>query len=148
MEITTQPHGETAEQAVYEVDPSRLETGAPFEQHARGDIAASYSADKIAFDEPVRKPFVWQGALWLAVSTSHRDLTVEAYRVVAPEAFDGEPVTYARKVAGDGEAARRDPLGFYHGMLVKRGAGRMVMCGPPARFRAGQKQQRNLFEDG
>ena len=42
-----------------------------------------------------------------------------------------------KRVAVDaGEAARRDPLGFYHGMLVERGSSRLVLCGPPVRFRA------------
>lgn len=135
---------------VYEVEPSRFAAGSWCERRqatiGRGDIAGAYSADKIAFGEPVRKPFEWRGALWLNVGANYSEPSVQAYRLEPPEAFAGEPVSYADKVSVQlGEAARRDPLGFYHGMLVERGARRFVMCGPPVRFKAGRKQQLDLF---
>src|SRR5207237_2958097 len=46
--------------------------------------------------------------------------------------FAGEPTTYADKLRGDaGERARRDPLGFHHGMAVASRGGTVVLTGPP-----------------
>ena len=148
METAKSANTEPATQVVYEVDPSRFQSGTWSERRqktiGRGDIVGAYSADKIAFDEPVRRPFKWQGAGWIAVSIDYRDSTVEAHKLVAPGAFQGTPVTYAKKVGRDGEAARHDPRGFYHGMLVKRGSGFVVVSGP-ATFKMGAKRQLDLF---
>ena len=47
----------------------------------------------------------------------------------------GERTTYAEKIPPDeGEAARNDPNGFYHGMTIKPGRDTLVMCGPPVLF--------------
>ncbi len=137
------------ERITYEVDPTRFQEGTWSERRqktvGRGDIVSAYNADKIALDEPVRRPFQWRGAEWIAVSIDYRYSTVEAYKLVAPEAFEGTPVTYGEKVGRDGEDARRDPLGFYHGIRVKRGSGLLVVSGPPVTFKAGAKGQLDLF---
>jgi hypothetical protein len=39
-----------------------------------------------------------------------------------------------QRMRDDGEAARRNPLGFYHGTLVKCGPLEFVMQGPEVRF--------------
>ena len=141
MSAATQTHS---------VDPARLNSGRWCHRAERmigeGDISASYSADRIGSDEPGRKPFSWKGGLWVCVSIAGRagELRAEAYRLVHPQIFDGEPVTYgARRALGD--AARNDPNGFYHGMLVRRGKDELVLCGPPVLFVPGQTEQLALF---
>lgn len=144
---------ETTEEAkiVWQVDPARLCSGEwchrSEKEIGRGDIAASYSADRIGMDQPVRRPFEWQGSLWICVGTSRHDGRdcANAYRLVHPSRFSGEHTTYREKTS-DGDTARADRLGFYHGMSVKLAKAEMVLCGPPAYFVAGQKQQLNLFE--
>lgn len=132
------------------VDPARLAAGQWCHRTEKylgeGDIHASYSADRIGMRQPVRKPFSWHGGLWVCVSIAGRrdDLTFEAYRLVHPPAFTGTPVTYAQKTA-DSEAARNDPDGFYHGMIVRHGGQDFVLCGPPVSFIRGQAAQLSLF---
>ncbi|MBL0922088.1 MAG: hypothetical protein IBJ10_08155, partial [Phycisphaerales bacterium] len=67
-----------------------------------------------------------------------------AYRLGAIGAFDGAATTYAEKTR-DSEAARKDPLGFYHGMTVRHGGKQWVMCGPPIGFKPGPPAQADLF---
>lgn len=132
------------------VDPARLNSGRWCHRAERmigeGDIHASYSADRIGSDEPVRKPFSWQGGLWVCVRIAGRSgtLSAEAYRLVHPQIFDGEPVSYGARCA-NGDAARADPNGFYHGMLVRRSKDELVLCGPPVLFVPGQAEQMTLF---
>jgi hypothetical protein len=125
-DITTKP-------ITHEVDPARLESGNCLPPppsggchranktigqslppaRTGGDISASYSADRIGMSQPVRKPFSWQGSLWVCVGMSHLGgvTTAEAYRLVHPQVFDGEPLSYSAKTANS-EAARADPNGF------------------------------------
>ena len=42
-------------------------------------------------------------------------------------------MTYAEKTA-DSEAARTDPKGFYHGMIVRHDGAGAVLCGLPVTF--------------
>lgn len=53
-------------------------------------------------------------------------------------------MTYAQKTA-DGDEARADPNGFYHGMSVKHAGTVFVLCGPPVTFVAGETAQLTLF---
>lgn len=78
---------------------------------------ASYSADRIGMGQPVRKPFRWQGALWVSVGCAGgKDMRrVQAYRLLPRDLFEGATRSYAATVA-DGEKARANPSGFYHGM--------------------------------
>ncbi len=108
---------------------------------------ASYSAERIGMDQPIRKPFEWRGALWVCVGTSHRGApAAECYRLAHPHNFAGTPTTYAEKTR-DGDAARADPLGFYHGMRVRCAGQTLILHGPPARFIPGQRAQLSLFGD-
>jgi hypothetical protein len=132
------------------VDPARLAPGQWCHRRDKtigeGDIHASYSADRIGMAQPVRKPFSWKGAQWVCVSFRYSgdEEFAEAYRLVARPVFDGEPVSYAAKTA-DGEAARADPNGFYHGMTVRHGGQDYVLCGPPFVFIPGEAAQLSLF---
>jgi hypothetical protein len=111
-------------------------------RHDRGDINASYSADRIASGQPVRKPFQHDGALWVCTGITGSGLTAsgstehEAYRVVPVRAFEGKPASYSERTgtADSAEAARHDPKGFYHGMVVKLAGEALVLRGPPMRF--------------
>jgi len=111
-------------------------------QHDRGDINASYSADRIASGLPVRKPFQHDGTLWVCTSITGSGLTAsgstehEAYRLIPVRAFDGKPTSYSEKTgtADAAEAARSDPKGFYHGMVVKLAGEAHVLRGPPLKF--------------
>jgi|SRR5579872_2143014 len=128
------------------VDPARLRRGSWCHRAEKvmgeGDIAASYSADRIGMGEPLRKPFEWKGSLWVCVS--RRGDSAEAYRLMHPQAFSGTPLTYREK-AMDGDAARNDPNGFYHGMLVKHAGKPFVLSGPPALLVPGEPEQMDLF---
>lgn len=133
------------------IDPARLASGQWCHRAEKtigqGDINASYSADRIGMGQPVRKPFSWRGGLWVCVSNGYRGkdtVAAEAYRLTHPAAFDGEPTTYAEKTR-DGDAARADPNGFYHGMSVKHGGQSYVLTGPPVAFVPGQTEQLALF---
>lgn len=133
-----------------QVDPSRLASGRWCHQSNRqqgeGDIDASYSADLIGMHGRVRKPFRLHG--WLCVVTSMGPNACTAYRLVATESFGGELTSYAERVRrDDGEAARKDPSGFYHGMQVVHGGQSFVLCGPPIEITAGEPapEQTDLF---
>jgi hypothetical protein len=107
-----------------------------------GNIDASYSADRIASGQPVRKPFRHDNAFWVCTGVTGSGLTGsgrtehEAYRMMPESMFSGAPTTYGARIAtGEmAEAARHDPNGFYHGVAVKHGHGTFVLCGPPVRF--------------
>jgi len=135
---------------VHLVDPERLASGKWCHRAQKtigqGDISASYSADRIGMGEAVRKPFSWNGALWVCVGVRYRgdEVTADAYRLTHPQIYEGEPVAYAEKVS-DGDAARADPYGFYHGMSVKHGGAVFVLSGPPVTFAPGETQQLALF---
>ena len=139
--------------AIHEVDPARLSSGEWSHRQSRqigeGDIAASYSADRIGLGQTIRKPFEWQGSLWINVGNAIGlgiD-SAQAYRLIRPDHFDGEPVTYAKKKS-DSDAARSDPNGFYHGMIIYQGSQARVLCGPPVCFVPGQTEQLDLFGNG
>lgn len=125
----------TEERAACPVRAARL-------QHDGGDINDSYSADRIASGQPLRKPFQHDGALWICTSITGSGLTSsgstehEAYRLVPQRTFSGTPTTYGTRIStGDlAEAARNDPNGFYHGVAVKLGRETFVLSGPPLRF--------------
>ena len=138
--------------AVHRVEPDRFKTGYWCERRHRmigiGDIRASYSAAAIAANEPVRKPFTWQGHNWISVGETPHDgaSSVKAYRLIHPRWFDGEVLPYDEKSTGErAEQARRDPNGFYHGMSVRFAGVTMVLCGPPVLFSPGPKRQLELF---
>tara|TARA_R110000850_G_scaffold83836_3_gene179897 strand:- start:10717 stop:11169 length:453 start_codon:yes stop_codon:yes gene_type:complete len=119
----------------YRVDPSRLASGTwchtRDRQIGEGDIAASYSADKIGLEGKVRKPFVWRHALWVCTSLHSMASTkcAEAYRLLPERFFDGEPTTY-NEVAMLEAAKRSKPEGFYHGMRVRHGKQDYILVGP------------------
>lgn len=131
------------------VDPERLSSGQwchnANKTLGEGDIAASYSADRIGMNHQIRTPFQWRGSQWVCVSLAyHGGISVEAYRLVDPRVFEGTPLSYAERTL-DGDAARADPNGFYHGMTVTHAGRTFVLCGPPARFEPGEAAQLSLF---
>lgn len=96
------------------VDPARLQSGRWCHRADKtigeGDIHASYSADRIGMGKKLRKPFSWKGGLWVCVGIAGRrgEVSAEAYRLVHPQIFNGEPVTYGVKTAnGEGAALIR-----------------------------------------
>ena len=111
-------------------------------QYDSGDISESYSADRIASGQPVRRPFQHDGLLWICTSITGSGLTVsgntehEAYRLIPEHMFSGAPTTYAARTGTfeAAETARTDPEGFYHGVTVRHGRETFVLCGPPLRF--------------
>ena len=124
------------------VKPARLAWGTY--DHGRnrdigeGDIHASYSADVIASAGKIRKAFRWQAQLMVTVSLSGLGgiEQAEAYQLIPLKAFNGTPMSYGEKIgtAENAEAARNDPNGFYHGMIVKQGKELFVLSGPPVVF--------------
>lgn len=133
-----------------EVSPSRLAPGEWSHELNRqigeGDIHASYSADRIAMSNTVRRPFQHAGGLWVCVGIGV-NFSAKAFRLVHPSAFCGTPTTYGAKVVlNQGDNARADPMGFYHGMAVRSGGETLVLCGPPVHFAPGEEAQRSLFD--
>jgi hypothetical protein len=132
------------------VHPARLAWRGAGREICEGDIHASYSADVIAMNGRVRKPFKWKDALCVCTSISGSGLTGsgveehEAYRIVPVKMFTEATKTYGEKTdkAEDAEAARNDPNGFYHGMIIKHGSESFVLCGPPIRFTADASPER------
>jgi hypothetical protein len=133
----------------FSVHPSRLAYGQWNETKQRdegeGDIHASYSADRISTDDSIRKPFRHDGSLWICTSISGKCLShggqqeFTAFRVFPKLRFTGVPTTYGEKSSiEDGETARNDPNGFYHGMAVKHARETFVLVGPPALFVAAE----------
>jgi hypothetical protein len=135
----------------FTVDPERLAWGQWChrlnKEVGEGDIAASYSGDRIGMEQPVRRPFSWQGKEWVCTSMHHRAgaMIAEAYPLVALQQFTGDALHYGERKQ-DGDAARADPLGFYNGMKVKCAGRILVLCGPPAEFEAGEPAQKSLFD--
>jgi len=132
------------------VEPDRLALGR-WDRHRQqelgeGDIAASYSADRIGLGQPIRRPFRWRNELWVCTGLRGpaNGLAAEAYRLVPPLDGGTAMVSYHDK-AGDAAAARADPLGFYHGITVWRGGEPYVLTGPPRTFVAGEPPQPELF---
>lgn len=134
---------------IHTVSADRLAWGEWDHQKGRdlgeGDIHSSYSADIIAQESKVRKPFTFAGSLWVVVGMSgHGGVEqADAYRLIPARMFQGIAATTYREKTGtaDGaESARADPLGFYHGMTVKCGKESYVLCGPPALFVAGPER--------
>jgi hypothetical protein len=134
----------------FDVDPKRLQWGtydhAAEKETGEGDIRRSYSADAIATCGRIRKPFKWRGSAMVLVSMRMMGGvdSGEAYRLVPVRLFEGTPTTYHAKTgtAEGAEAARNDPMGFYHGMTVKQGRESFVLCGPPVRFVAAEQPVR------
>jgi len=132
------------------VHPARLAWRGAGRETCEGDIHASYSADVIASNGRVRKPFRWKDGLYVCTSISGSGLTDsgmqehEAYRLVPARTFTGTTATYHDKTARaeDAEAARNDPNGFYHGMTITHGTEILVLCGPPIRFTAEPSPER------
>lgn len=140
----------TSAPATIDLPPSRLAPGEWSHdlnrQIDQGDIHASYSADRIAMSNAVRRPFLHAGTRWVCVGMG-ANRVARAYRLVHPSVFDGTPTSYAVKVAvNGGDDARSDPMGFYHGMTVRSGREDLVLCGPPIHFVPGQEPQRSLFD--
>lgn len=133
------------------VDASRLALGRwdtdSQKELGEGDIAGSYSADKIGMGQPIRRPFTWRGGLWIctAIDGSGDAIAVEAYRLVDPDRFRGAGMSYAEKTR-DAEAARNHPMGFYHGVTIVCRGRTMVLGGPPVRLVAGQCEPATLFD--
>lgn len=133
--------------AAVRVSASRLRHGT-WSQEANktlgcGDIAASYSGDLIAMQAKVRKPYVLEGKLCVTVATgSYPQEYVEAYQLIELASFDGTPTTYRDRVSlNDGDTARNDPNGFYHGMTVTHGGNQFVLCGPPLLITASEEPE-------
>ena len=134
----------------HEVDPSRLASGrwdhASEKTLGEGDITGSYSGDRIGMGKPLRRPFIWHGSPWVCTGISNLSgsVTVSAYRLVAVEAFEGTYTTYTDKTR-NAEAARNDPMGFYHGMTVQSAGRDWILSGPEHTFVAGVPEQQSLF---
>lgn len=113
------------------VDPIRLAD--------RGDISNSYSADLIN-NGRIRKPFRYDGQLYTTTSTisgMYPDSIrkAEAYRLVLATLFDGQITDFRTKIDHDnGNSARSDPNGFYHGIPITYQNQQYVLAGPALNF--------------
>lgn len=102
------------------------------------EVEASYSADRISEDQPVRKPFKFKGRFYISTGNTIPCPGWECYELVDQGLYNGAIRTYrvpkGREYEEYYESLRRDPKGFYHGMLVKRGNRLCVLVGPPLTF--------------
>jgi len=112
---------------IVRVDPMRL---------GAGDIGRSYSADRIAANGTIRKPFIWQGRYWVSVGAviSGREgvIEVKAVELIPAEAWTGASWTY--------ETKPREPAGHmsYTGIQVRQ-SGHPFVIGPRrALFKPGE----------
>lgn len=134
-----------------EIDPARLCSGEWSHCKNRvlgeGDIAASYSADNIAYGASIRPPFHWQGMLMVNTGTAldYGTGNRAAYRLIPSQQFEAKPCTYRERVL-QGDTARCDPNGFYHGMMVHWRGQIMILTGPPVVFVPGAPTQPDLFD--
>jgi hypothetical protein len=105
----------------------------------RGDISNSYSANLIN-NGNIRKPFRYRGQLYTTTSTisgMYPDSIrkAEAYRLVLAVLFDGQISELRTKIDHDnGNSARSDPNGFYHGIPITYQSQQYVLAGPPVTF--------------
>ena len=114
------------------VAPSRLKSGSwchtSNRQKGEGDISASYSADVIAMQGRIRKPFRLNGYLCVCVGKAYYPQPgAKGYKLIELQNFEGTPTTYRERCK---EEARACPNGFYHGMKVKSAGQLFVLCGP------------------
>ena len=90
----------------------------------------------------VKKPFAYGGKLYIATGSWPLGDGVEweCYQLMPKDDFKGETRTYSlpkgREYEEYYESLRKDPNGFYHGMLVQRGKNACVLVGPEISFRA------------
>lgn len=124
------------------VHPARLDWGI-LPGSKSGDIHESYSADRIGERKPIREPFTWNGSRWCCVGMCADEC--EAYQLTPVALFKGVRMTYAERsnlrMEGreyDGDGARYDPNGFYHGIEVKYKGQAFILDGPPVLFAAAQ----------
>ncbi len=143
---TADPAAEPEGPTVFAVNAERLAWGIDCDS-PDGDIRASYSADRIGMGKPIRRAFTFRASTWVCVRFSvGPTVTAKAYRLIPIEHFDGQATTYPDKTH-DAEAARNDPLGFYHGMTVQHRGQGIVLCGPPAMFVPRVTAQLDLFKE-
>lgn len=131
-----------------EVSAERFQFGTWCDERNRnidkGDIAASYSADVIAFKGWVRKPFLFRGALYVSIGGANE--RAEAYQLQDVDQFGEPTMTYNERVGTNNP--RNHPYGFYHGMLVRYGKKECVLVGPSTIFQASNEpvmKQGDLF---
>lgn len=99
----------------------------------------SYSGDVISKKRTIRAPFSLNGELLCCVGAegvgNGRDVVnLEAYRVIPRRDFAGRTWDYNSR-ALQGDKARNDRKGFYHGVRVKWGGRDFVLCGPEKLFK-------------
>lgn len=103
------------------------------------EVEASYSADTIAqTTSKVKMPFKYWGKLYISTGDAIPGPGKECYQLVPREEYQGEIRTYhvpkGREYEEYYEERRKDPSGFYDGMLVKHGKNDCVLVGPPVTF--------------
>jgi hypothetical protein len=128
------------------VDPARLAHGvwnhSKNKDEGECDCAGAYSSDLIPSGK-IRKPFKFDGGLWVTVSLSGLRGVDEAtaYRLTPENLFPRPATSYEIKTR-DGDDARSDPNGFYDSIRVRHGAENYVIVGPPLRFVASSEPSR------
>ncbi len=80
----------------------------------------------------------------VSLSRRHGRDEAEAYRLIPASNFPGTPTSYTQRIgsAEDADAARNDPTGFYHGVLVRQGSEKLVLAGPSILFIADEEPDR------
>ncbi len=105
-------------------------------------LAESNSCEKISSGKNVRPAVSIDGVLYLATGTVHHNgiVEVEAYKVVSPENYPEETRSYS-------EIDLDNPMGAYHGALVKKAKGEWVLVGPEITFKCKNKEEAPDIEE-
>jgi hypothetical protein len=112
-------------------DPARLNSGhwdhITNKQIDEGDISKSYSADVIAENSTFRKPFKWKDGWRISISSASmgfRTESVETYRLVPFNTYEGEKFTYKESHNLNENHKSRFT---YEGMIVKKGKEQYIL---------------------
>jgi hypothetical protein len=138
------------ESTIYTVDAVRLAWPGRNQKRNSGtaDIHSSYSGDTIVASGKVRKPFQWQGSLWIALGLCGGGGVPRAYayRLVPIQLFEGATTTYAKSSneSRNLERASHDPRGLHHGIRVTYDCRAFVFCGPEVTFVAEGLEEERL----
>ncbi|MBA7607529.1 Nucleoid occlusion protein [subsurface metagenome] len=104
-------------------------------------VNASYSGDRIAEGSPLRRPFTFEKKQFICTGGDSEKW--ECYQLLSIEDYKGETRTYkvpqGRESNEYYQSLRNTPEGFYHGMLVHKGA--KVLIGPPTIFSLQTKEE-------
>ncbi|OGN90737.1 MAG: hypothetical protein A2Z70_01275 [Chloroflexi bacterium RBG_13_48_17] len=158
------PNKKDAELAEADANGSKPEENIIYvDRETLEELGASNSCEAICEGTSVRPTVTVNDELYLATgalsSGSDGMIEVQAYKVasISPdgECPNGYPdvklrtyqIPYGREYEEYYESLRNDPMGFYHGMVVKKARGKWVLIGPEITFRLESEAKQERAEE-